>query len=39
MGHDSLQVSKIVKVEIEPVDYAWFNKGSNFTQIMAKPES
>jgi len=37
-GRDSLQVSKIVKAEIEPVGYAWFNEGRNFTQIMAKLE-
>jgi hypothetical protein len=37
-GRDSLQVSKIVEAEIEPVGYAWFNEGRNFTQIMAKLE-
>jgi tetratricopeptide (TPR) repeat protein len=33
-----LQVAKIVKAEIEPVGYQWFNEGRNFTQVMAKLE-
>ena len=37
-GHDSLQVAKIVKAEIEPVGYEWFNQGSNFSQILVKLE-
>jgi tetratricopeptide (TPR) repeat protein len=37
-GHDSLQVAKIVKAEIEPGGYEWFNQGSNFSQILVKLE-
>ena len=37
-GRDSLQMAKIVKTEVEPVGYEWFNQARNFTQILAKLE-
>ena len=37
-GHDSLQVSRIVETDIEPVGYEWFNQGRNFTQVLGKLE-
>jgi len=38
MLRESVEVDKLVKTQIQPVGYAWFNQAHNFTNVLSELE-